>query len=85
MDPIQAPDPEALQMAMALMGGGPGQQQAQQQGMGSQMQMNQLQQLAQSPLQNGQNASLGMPGGSSLGTPQDMYAAMMMQAPGVGY
>ena len=74
-------DPQTLQMLAAL--------QAQQPGMAAQQpQMNALQQQAmpQNPLMNGMNASLGASGGNSLGTPQDMYAAMMQAPPmGAGY
>ena len=86
MDPTQpAPDPQALQMMMALMGGGNG----------SAPPINHpLNQAASvpmppastAPLANGQNASLGATSGASLGTPQDMYAAMMQAPPmGAGY
>lgn len=85
MDPIQAPDLQATQMLMALMGGGPGSPiPIGQQAAAPQSQFG-LPPASTAPLANGQNASLGMPGGSSLGTPQDMYAAMMMQTPGTGY
>lgn len=57
------------------------QQGGQQQGMmAGQQPMNPLlQQMAQAPPQN---ASLGTPGGGSLATQPDMYAAMMQQPPG---
>ena len=85
MDPTQpAPDPQALQMLMALMGGGSGNGPAQ--GPLNQAASVPTPTASTAPLANGQNASLGAPAGTSLGTPQDAYAAMF-QAPqmGAGY
>jgi hypothetical protein len=97
MDPTQpAPDPEALQMLMALMRGGNGQQTGQANAMSAQanpynnpllqQQPNQMNQQAapmpQNPLLNGMNASLGGTTGASLATPQDQaMMAMFQQAP----
>ena len=86
MDPTQpAPDPQALQMMMALMHGGNGAQQPVPAGspmMGGAAQQQQMMNMPQQPLMNGQNASLGATGGASLGTPQDaMMNAMMSQIP----
>ena len=78
MDPTQpAPDPQALQMLMALMGGGTGQQTGRSNAMQAPVNP-----LMQQPLANGMNASLGAASGASLGTPQDMaMQAMMSQVP----
>lgn len=86
MDPTQpAPDPQALQMLMALMGGGNGAPQGVPPGspmLGGAPQQQQLMNMPQAPLMNGQNASLGATAGASLGTPQDMaMQAMMSQVP----
>lgn len=85
MDPIQAPDPQALQMLMALMGGGNGAQQPVPAGLpmtGGAARQQQMINMPQQPLMNGQNASQSVPGGASLGTPQDMaMQAMMSQVP----
>lgn len=79
MDPTQpAPDPQALQMLMALMGGGNGTTPSQQ---NNPMQQ-QAASIPQNPLANGMNASLGATAGASLATPQDMaMQAMMSQIP----
>jgi len=74
-------DPQQLAILMALSG------QSQQSNpinpaMNNNQMQNQAAQMPQSPLANGMNASLGASGGTSLGTPQDMYAAMMQQPPG---
>ena len=98
MDPTQpAPDPQALQMLMALMGGGNGQQTGQANQTQAQVnpynnpaiqaqQLNQMNQqtapLPQNPLLNGMNASLGASTGASLGTPTDQaMQAMFQQVP----
>lgn len=86
MDPTQpAPDPQALQMLMALMGGGTGGQQPVPAGspmMGGAPQQQQMMNMPQQPLMNGQNASQGATNGASLATPQDMaMQAMMSQVP----
>ena len=77
-------DPQQLQMLMALQG-------QQQQGMGTAGMGSGLAAMAQqpvapspmpqAPLMNGQNASLGASGGASLGTPADMYQALMTPPP----
>ena len=84
MDPVQAPDPQALQMLMALMGGGAGNGPAQ--GPLNQAASMPMPPASTAPLANGQNASLGATSGASLGTPQDAYAAMFQAPPmGAGY
>jgi hypothetical protein len=82
MDPTQpAPDPQALAMLMALMGGGSGQQGVPPGSpmMGGAAQQQQMMNMPQQPLMNGQNASLGAATGASLATPQDMMMNSMMQ------
>ena len=86
MDPTQpAPDPQALQMLMALMHGGNGNAPPVNAPLNQAASMP-MPPASTAPLANGQNASLGATGGNSLGTPQDMYQAMMAQPPmGAGY
>ena len=81
---IQAPDPQAMQMLMALMGGGRGTPMMPQQQAATQAPPA-LPPASTAPLANGQNASLGVPGSASLGTPADMYSAMMQSPIGAGF